>query len=57
MKSQRKKHREKLNIIMIKKERTLKTKLSKERVKGNRSKHSIKLTRNRATEIVQTRSR
>ena len=56
MKSQRKKHREKLNI-MIKKERTLKTKLSKERVKGNRSKHSIKLTRNRTTEIVQTRSR
>ena len=57
MKSQRKKHRKKLNIIMIKKERTLKTKLSKERVKGNRSKHSIKLTRNRTTEIVQTRSR
>ena len=57
MKSQRKKHREKLNIIMIKKERTLKTKLCKERVKGNRSKDSIKLTRNRTTEIVQTRSR
>ena len=57
MKNQRKKHREKLNIIMIKKERTLKTKLSKERVKGNMSTYSIKLTRNRTTEIVQTRSR
>ena len=57
MKSQRKKHREKLNTIMIKKERTLKTKLSKERVIGNRSTYSIKLTRNRTTKIVQTRSR